>query len=208
MATKAKRVACYVRVSTVGQNEAGQRAEIERWLAGDGIDPANVQWYIDRKSGDNLQRPAFELLQSDIFAGKVGTVVVYKIDRISRSLRDGVNTLCDWCDRRLRVVSITERIDFNGIVGQIVAAVLSGLAQLEQQYRRERQKAGIEVARNAGKYRGRKPGSTKAKPQRARKLREKGLTADEIATALNVSRNTVFRYLRETRPEVAGNVQS
>ena len=59
----AKLVACYVRVSTVGQNEAGQRAEIERWLTGNGIDSANVRWFLDKKTGENLKRcrPHFSL---------------------------------------------------------------------------------------------------------------------------------------------------
>jgi len=50
-----KVVACYVRVSTVGQNEAGQRAEVEHWLTGNGIDPGTVRWFVDKgKSGDSL----------------------------------------------------------------------------------------------------------------------------------------------------------
>ena len=81
MKTRAKSVACYVRVSTVGQNEAGQRAEIERWLSGNGIAPTRVRWYVDKgKSGDSLKRPAFEQLQAAVFAGEVGTIVSYKLD--------------------------------------------------------------------------------------------------------------------------------
>ena len=71
----------------------------------------------------------------------------------------------------------------------MLAAVLLGIGQMEQETRREWQRAGIDVAKKAGKYRGRKPGSTKGKPA-------KGLSADEIAKALGVSRNTAFRYLR------------
>jgi DNA invertase Pin-like site-specific DNA recombinase len=198
MKASAKIVAAYVRVSTIGQNEAGQRAEIERWLAGNGIDPRQVCWYVDKgKSGDNLKRPDFERLQTAVFAGEVGTVVTYKLDRLSRSLRDGINVLCDWCDKGLRVVSVTQQIDFNGTVGKMLAAVLLGIAEMEQETRRERQAAGIDVAKKAGIYRGRKPGTTKAAPERALRLRDKGLSAEEIGTSLGVSRNTVFRYLRE-----------
>jgi DNA invertase Pin-like site-specific DNA recombinase len=201
MKTKeAKAVACYVRVSTVGQNEAGQRAEIQRWLTGNGIDPANVRWFVDKgKSGDSLLRPAFEQLQSAVFAGAVGTIVTYKLDRLSRSLRDGINVLCDWCDRGLRVVSVTQQIDFNGTVGKMLAAVLLGIAEMEQETRRERQAAGIDVAKKAGKYRGRVMGSTKARPERAMTLRKQGLSVEEIAKSLGVSRNTVFVYLRKTK---------
>ena len=125
--------------------------------------------------------------------------MVYKLDRLSRKLRDGIDTLCDWCERGLRVVAVTQQIDFNGTMGKMLAAVLLGIAEMEQETRRERQAAGIAVAKKGGKYRGRKPGTSKAKPERALKLQEKGLTAEEIAARLGVSRNTVFVYLRQAK---------
>lgn len=199
-ATSTKIVTAYVRVSTVGQNEAGQRAEIDHWLTGNGIAAAGVRWFVDKgKSGDNLKRPAFERLQAAVFAGEVGTIVTYKLDRLSRSLRDGINVLCEWCDKGLRVVSVTQQIDFNGTIGKMLAAVLLGIGQMEQETRRERQAAGIAVAKKAGKYRGRKPGTTKATPERAWSLRNKGLNVEEIAKSLGVSRNTVFVYLRKAK---------
>jgi DNA invertase Pin-like site-specific DNA recombinase len=185
--------AVYVRVSTIGQNEAGQRREIQRWLDGNGI--TDVRWFVDKATGDNLNRPAFEKMQSAIFHGEVKTVVIWKLDRLSRSLRDGIAVLCDWCDRGMRVVSVTQQIDFNGTIGKMVASVLLGVAEMEQQTRKERQKAGIEAAKERGVYIGRKQGTTNGKPQRARELREKGLTHNEIAESLGVSRRTVFRYL-------------
>jgi DNA invertase Pin-like site-specific DNA recombinase len=192
-------VAAYVRVSTVGQNEAAQRAAIENWLMGNGIDPTSVRWYTDKKTGDNLKRPGFEKLQADVFAGKVGTVVVYKLDRLSRKLREGINTLFDWCEPGLRVATVTQQIDFNGTMGKMLAAVLLAIAEMEQEPRRERQAAGIAVAKKEGKCRRRKPGTSKAKPERALQLQVKGLTAEEIATALGVARNTVFVYLRQAK---------
>ena len=128
---------------------------------------------------------------------QVSVSVVWKLDRLSRKLRDGINTLCDWCERGLRVVSVTQQIDFNGTVGKMLAAVLLGVAEMEQETRRERQKAGIEAAKEQGVYQGRKAGTTKAKPQRAKRLRDKGLTHEEIGQALGVSRRTVIRYLQE-----------
>jgi DNA invertase Pin-like site-specific DNA recombinase len=198
--TKSKIVAAYVRVSTTGQNEAGQRAEIERWLKGNGIRLASVRWFVDKgKSGDNLKRPALEHLQAAAFAGEVGTIVTYKLDRLSRSLLDGINTLAGWCEKGIRVVAVSQGLDFNGTLGKMLAAILFGIAEMEQETRRERQAAGIAVAKKAGKYRGRKVGTTKAKPERALKLRGKGLSVNEIAKSLGVSRNTVFVYLRKAK---------
>jgi DNA invertase Pin-like site-specific DNA recombinase len=83
-------------------------------------------------------------------------------------------------------------------VGKLLAAVLLGIAAMEQETRRERQAVGIAVARKAGKYQGRKVGTTKATPERAVQLRDKGLSAEEVAKLLGVSRNTAFRYMRAT----------
>lgn len=188
-------LAAYVRVSTIGQNEAGQKREIKQWAAGNGIDPATIRFYVDKETGDTLDRPAFERLQADIFSGEIKTVVVWRLDRLSRKLRDGLNVLCDWCDRKLRVVSVTQQIDFHGTVGKMIAAVLLGVAEMEQETRRERQAAGIAAAKERGTYIGRKPGSFKATPTRACELRNKGLTVDEVASALGVSRRTAHRYL-------------
>ena len=190
-----RKVACYVRVSTVGQNEAGQKREIKRWLEGNAIDPASVVWFVDKETGDTLDRPAFERLQVSVFAGEVGTVVVWKLDRLSRKLQDGLNVLCDWCDRKLRIVSVTQQIDFAGAFGKMLAAVLLGIAEMEQETRRERQAAGIAAAKEAGVYKGRKPGSTTADPSRARELAGRGLSAPEIGSALGISRATVYRLL-------------
>lgn len=190
-----KITAIYIRVSTVGQNEAGQRREVRKWLQGNGVSLDSVRWFVDKETGDTLDRPAFVELQQAVFAGDVGTVVVWRLDRLSRKLRDGINVLCDWCEKGLRVVSVTQQIDFNGTVGKMLAAVLLGVAEMEQETRRERQRAGIDAAKERGVYQGRKLGTTKGKPDRARRLLDKGLNHSEIATALGVSRRTVLRYV-------------
>ena len=124
-------------------------------------------------------------------------VIVWKLDRIARSMREDINTLSRWCECGVRVVSVTQQIDLAGTVGHLVAGVLFAIAEIELQHVRERQRAGISLAKQRGVYKGRKRGSTKAKPQRARELRKKGMTLSEIAQALNVDRRTVTRYLKE-----------
>jgi DNA invertase Pin-like site-specific DNA recombinase len=188
-------VACYCRVSTSRQKDDGQRAEIGRWLSAHGIDADRVNWYSDKETGTTLRRSEFERLQADVFAGRVKTIVLWKLDRLSRRLKDGINVLADWCERGVKVVVVTQQIELSGSVGRMIAALLLGLAEIEHEFRRERQTAGIAVAKRKGVYKGRQPGTTKAKPTRARELREKGLTAPEIAQAMGTSVRTVWRYL-------------
>ena len=90
-------VGVYIRVSTVGQNERGQRAEIRKWAEGNGL--TDVRYYVDKESGDTLDRPAFQRLQADVFQGTIRTVAVWKLDRLSRSIVDGLNVLADWWPR-------------------------------------------------------------------------------------------------------------
>ena len=124
-------------------------------------------------------------------------MVVWKLDRLSRRLRDGVNVLADWCEQGIRIVVVTQQIELDGPVGRMIAALLLGLAEIELEYRRERQEAGIEVARKKGVFLGRRKGTTKGKPSRAAVLRQQGLTVGEIAQALGTSERTVQRYLKE-----------
>jgi DNA invertase Pin-like site-specific DNA recombinase len=179
-------IACYCRVSsanqkTDSQKPDSQKPEIRRWLQGCGIDPSAVEWYEDKETGRTLRRPAFDRLRKAVFAGRVKTIVVWELDRLSRCQRDGVDLLADWCERGVRVVAVTQQIDLRGVAGRMVASILFGLAEIEPEYRREGQAAGISATKERDLYRGRQPGTTKALPRRARELRRRGLTMQEIA---------------------------
>jgi Resolvase, N terminal domain len=90
-------MAYYCRVSTRRQKADSQKADILRWLTGHAVPPATIQWFEDVESGTTLRRPAFDRMQQGIFMGTITTVVVWKLDRISRRQREGVNLLADWC---------------------------------------------------------------------------------------------------------------
>jgi len=188
-------IACYCRVSSRSQKTDSQKAELTRWLTQQGHALPAVQWFEDIEHGQTLRRPAFIRLQRAIEAGTITTVVVWKLDRLARRQQDGINLLAEWCTRNVRVVAVTQQIDLSGPVGRMVASVLFGLAEIEWEYRRERQAAGIAVAKGRGVYRGRRQGTTKAQPQRAHTLRHAGLTVPEIARALGIGERTAFRYL-------------
>jgi DNA invertase Pin-like site-specific DNA recombinase len=201
-------IACYCRISSARQKTDSQTPEIRRRLQGNWIVLSTVQWFEDKETGRTLERPASDRLQKAIFAGRIKTVVVWKRDRISCRQRDGVNLLADWCGRGVRVVAVAQQIDPSGAVGRMVASILFGLAEIESEHRRERQAAGIAVAKERGVYRGRLPGTTKAARLRARQLRSRGLTVQEIAKVPDVSRRTAFRYPAESNQGLDPNLRN
>ena len=125
--------------------------------------------------------------------------MVWKLDRIARSLKEGVNVLADWCQRGVRVIAITQQIDLSGPVGNLIASLLFGIAEIELHHSKERQAIGIALAKKRGVYTGRRQGTTKAAPARARALRKRKLTVLEIAQALGVKERTVYNYLSDGR---------
>ena len=100
-------IAVYIRVSSPRQKTDSQRAEVEAWINRQRIKRA--RWFEDRDSATNLQRDAFKKLQDAIFAGEIDTVVVWKLDRLARNLKEGVNVLADWCQHGVRVIAITQQ---------------------------------------------------------------------------------------------------
>ena len=174
------KVGVYIRVSTVEQNLDGQRLSIQTWLDGQGL---TAVWYEDKSTGNNLDRAAFSALQHDVFNGKVKTVVVYKLDRLSRSLRDGINVLTDWLDAGIRVVSVTQQLDFSGAAGKLIASVLFAVSEMETETRKERQADGIKAAKAKGVYKGRAKGSSTVDSVRVQELKAQGLKVTEIAAS-------------------------
>ena len=188
------KVGVYIRVSTVEQNLDGQRLAIQTWLDCQGL---TAVWYDDKSTGNNLDRAAFTALQQDVFNGKVKTVVVYKLDRLSRSLRDGINVLTDWLDAGIRVVSVTQQLDFSGAAGKLIASVLFAVSEMETETRKERQADGIKAAKAKGVYKGRAKGSSTVDSGRVQELKAQGLKVTEIATSLGISRQSVYSHLRD-----------
>jgi DNA invertase Pin-like site-specific DNA recombinase len=192
MTMSSTKVGVYIRVSTLEQNLDGQRLAIQTWLDGQGL---TAVWFEDKSTGNNLGRAAFTALQQDVFNGKVKTVVVYKLDRLSRSLRDGINVLTDWLDAGIRVVSVTQQLDFSGAAGKLIASVLFAVSEMETETRKERQADGIKAAKAKGVYKGRAKGSSTVDSGRVRELKSQGLKVTEIATALGISRQSVYSHL-------------
>lgn len=222
-----KKPAVYIRVSTKDQNIESQKQELLKWLltykqesletiAALQDDRTELErwmrdaasWYIDEgKSGDRIHdRPAFNAMQEAIRSGKHDTVIVWKLDRLSRKMAHGITCLSEWLERGVQLISTTQQIDVSGPMGKVLAAFLLGCAEMEQEVRRERQAAGIAAKKKShpGFYKRvskkgaeRRRGHRKVSPARVLELKQKGHTVTEISNILAVSRQSVYRYLKE-----------
>jgi DNA invertase Pin-like site-specific DNA recombinase len=190
-----KLVACYIRVSMVGKSQAIQRREINDWLKSNRISAKAVRWYIDKS--DSLQQPQLEKLQADILGGNVRAVVIWHLDRLATTTREGLNTLIDWCDKSLRVVSVSQQIDVKSDDCEVIRSVLRGVMEMDEQTRGERTRAGLAAAIARGCVVGRpRVVADEAAVLKAKKLQESGkMTVDEICKKLKISRSTYYRYV-------------
>ena len=191
-------LAIYVRVSSKSQQHRSQIADLKRWAEayGDG----DVRWYRDKASGKSMDRPGWQRLWADVQAGKITKIVVWRIDRLGRTAKELTELFSDLQDRAIGLVSLREGIDLATPAGRMMANVIASVAQFETELRSERQRAGIEAARAAGKtWGGRKPGTrvrlTKAKERTIRRLYAAGEPISAIARTVELSRPTVYTAL-------------
>ena len=195
MTTKPKRVIAYLRVSTVEQVVETQELAIRRYCEAQGWTLGEV--YADEGvSGAIDHRPALDRLKADVIKGKVDTLVVFKFDRLARSVSHLLQCLDLFRKHHVDFVSVSEGVDTSTSVGRMVYVFLSGIAEFERSLIKERTVAGLERARSKGKRLGR--------PRRgfdystAVDMRKQGMGFKQIADALKVPRTTVFRCLSST----------
>lgn len=188
-----KKVGVYCRVSTLDQTKGikSQEHALKEYCINNGL--TGRRWYRDKVTGATTNRPAFNRLQKDIFAGEVGTVVVWKLDRLSRSLKDGINTLCDWLKKDVRIIAITQQLDFSGATGQLVASVLFAVAAMERENLRENIKRGL----NAAKARNVKLGRPHSDLiEKIMPLLKEGMSVAEVANKLDKTRQGIYDCLK------------
>lgn len=152
-------IAIYVRVSTQEQKNHGysvneQIERLTKYCEALGLDETKV--YNDAGySGAKIDRPALSLLISDVKAHKIEKVVVYKLDRLSRSQKDTLTLIEDiflknGCD----FVSISENFDTSTPLGRAMIGILAVFAQLEREQIKERMSMGREARAKSGRYAG------------------------------------------------------
>lgn len=178
----------YARVSTAEQNEDLQQDA----LVAAGCDRV----WVDKASGKLTERPALGDLLGHLRTGD--TLVVWRLDRLGRSLRHLIDVVADIERRDVVFVSLTESIDTSTPGGRLVFHLFGALAEFEAQLIRERTQAGLAAARARGRFGGRPSVWTPAKLQAARSMRVTGdYDVATIARTLGVSRASVYRAFQE-----------
>lgn len=181
----------YARVSTADQ---------ELGLQLDALTKAGCDRIFEEKaSGAKADRPV--LAEALAFLRPDDTLVVWRLDRLGRSLAHLIETVTALDEEGVAFASVTEGIDTSTPGGRLVFHIFGALAQFERELIRERTLAGLEAAKARGRVGGRPPALTSAQVKVARQMQDSGEhSAQSIADVLGVSRATVYRALAKVAP--------
>lgn len=176
----------YARVSTREQNLRMQL---------DALHAAGCEKiYEEKVSGAAKDRPQFEAMLEN--ARKGDTIVVWKLDRLGRSLIQLVTLIDELGKRGINFRSLTDHeIDTSTTLGRVLFVIASAFAEMERDRIQERTRAGLDAARSKGLVGGRKRAIDEKKLAKARLLLEGGTPPKEVAETLRVSVATLYRYI-------------
>jgi len=177
----------YIRVSSLDQN-------LERQLEGIKLDKV----FVDKASGKDIYRPGFEALLQYVREGD--TIIVHSMDRMARNLDDLRQIVQRFTKEGIKTQFIKENLTFTGEdspMATLMLSVMGAFAEFERALIRERQMEGIALAKQRGVYKGRKKSLTQ---EQIETLKERVILGDKkshIAKDFNISRETLYQYLRE-----------
>lgn len=181
----------YCRVSTEQQNEERQI----KAAADLGIEKENI--FIDKQSGKNTERK--ELKRMLAFCRKGDIVYCESISRIARNTKDLLNIIDELNKKQVDFVSLKESIDTSTPQGKFVLTVFGALAELERDCILQRQAEGIQIAKEQGKYKGRKPKDIDITlfEKMCAEWRQGERTAVSIQRKFDISAQTFYRWVKE-----------
>lgn len=177
----------YARVSTQDQTLNLQKDALEK------IGCHKI--FTDVISGSTIDRKGLDEALEYVREGD--TLVVWRLDRLGRSLKHLIETITKLNNRKIGFKSITENIDTTTSGGKLIFHIFGALAEFERDIIKERTNAGLTAARARGRLGGRPKSLTGKKVAMAQELYEnKNNSIDEICKTLNISRSTLYRYIK------------
>ncbi|WP_295069717.1 recombinase family protein [Ruminococcus sp.] len=181
----------YARVSSMEQNEARQLHSFE------GYTEKIKKIFIDKLSGKNTDRPQLQAMLSYVREGDV--VVVSDFSRLARSTRDMLQIVQELTDKGVGLISLKENVDTDTPQGRFMLTVFAALAELERETILQRQREGIALAKQQGKYKGRKPIPFNEEKFRAecKKWRNGEQTAVATMKKLDMKKNRFYKLVKD-----------
>jgi DNA invertase Pin-like site-specific DNA recombinase len=192
-----KHIAIYMRVSSKAQDTRSQEPDLKRWAEAQ-AEP--VKWYRDKFTGKTMDRPGWRALENDLAAGRVSSVVCWRLDRLGRTAKGLTALFDDLQQRKVGLVSLKEGLDLSTPAGRLMANVLASVAQFETEVRGERVRAGQAAARAngvqwGGSQKGRRLKVTDQQVRIVRQMKHEGESIVVIAKTVGLSRPTVYGIL-------------
>ncbi len=175
----------YARVSTQDQNLELQIEALQN--------AGCTKIFEDKVSGSRAERPGLAKAQESFRKGD--TLVVWKLDRLGRSVKNLVDLVGELQKQGVQLRSLTDSIDTGTASGRFFFHVMASLAEMERELTIERTDAGLQVARQLGRVGGRKRLMTESKIKSARKLLASGVPSKDVASNLGVSVPTLYRWI-------------
>lgn len=177
----------YVRVSTAEQNTMRQEILLKEF----GVD----ELFIDKASGKSTDRPELKRMLTYVRQGD--TVIVESISRFARNTRDLLELIEQLTAKHVEFISKKEAIDTTTPTGKFMLTIFGAVAELERDYILQRQYEGIAIAKEQGKYKGRKPIMHPEFDKVVSKWKSGSMTAVEAMRRLNMKPSTFYRKVRE-----------
>ena len=202
------RAAIYARVSTAdkGQDPTMQTREMGEFCQRRGWEI--YKEYVDTGvSGMKEHRPALDRMLADAKQRRFDVIIVWKLDRFSRSLRHLINSLADLEALGVAFVSLKDNLDLSTPSGRLMFQIIGAMAEFERNLIRERVISGIANAKAKGKHCGR-PVTVQTTPAEVRGFRVEGLSFRAIGTRLGISARTAARLATDACTDEAKPLQS
>lgn len=197
-----KHVGVYYRVSTDRQDLASQRSAVEAWLETLPPErrPTSLTEFKDHgQSGKNSQRKEYQALLKAAFERRIDTIVVYRLDRLSRNATEAIQILLTLDQAGVGFVSVTQPVLNLGLDNpfrRTMLAAFSEIAEIERDTIVGRVKQGLEAAKKRGVVLGRPRTTSEEQVQRIQELRREGLSFQKIADRLEMPVTTVKHTMK------------
>lgn len=177
----------YARVSTLQQNLSLQEDSLKQ--------AGCEKIFTDKISSSKQHRPGLQEALS--FARRGDVIVVWRLDRLARSLNDLVHLVTRLEEKGVHIEAIDGSINTNSLNGKLVFHIFAALAQFEKGLIQERTRAGLQAARARGRVGGRKPKLTSSEVKRLQRLmQDRSIQIQDLEKMFGISKTTLYRYAK------------